>query len=154
MARGQEEVWTEAVHSWPGRHIAKTWWETNTGVWDDAGSQIVRLCAVPLPSFPQERARALRRAGIGPGLFVALFSGLPLFSQTAFTSGKGCASHCLLRGPQLRRGRLEHKSPGERSPVGPRAYFSPRQPLAQGAYACNNNRNKCFWSWCFVPGPV
>ena len=70
-------------------------------VWDDASPQILRLCADPLPSCPQERAGALRRAGIFPGLFVALFSGLPLFLQTGSTSGKGCASRWLPEGPTV-----------------------------------------------------
>lgn len=36
---------TEIVHSQPACHIQRTWWETNSGVWDDASSRILRLFA-------------------------------------------------------------------------------------------------------------
>lgn len=59
---------------------------------------------------------------------------------------------CLPEGPV--GGSWNSQNTGEHTPVGHNGYLSPRQPLAQEACACNNNRSYCFSSLYFVSGPV
>ena len=123
---------------------------------DLVGKQVLRLrwreqpgpeaVCWPASFLSQERAGALRRAGIFPGPSVALFSGLPLYSQTGSPSGKGCAHHWLPEGPTA-----QSEVPGAVRAQGSTPLWAPELISLWGSLwprepVCNNNRTYYFWS--------
>lgn len=78
----------------------------------------------------------------------------PSFTRWVALRGRAVLTTVSPRGPQLERRCWSSEGPGEHAPAGPKAYFSPRQRLVQGACACSNHRSYCFWSPYLRPGPV
>lgn len=111
-------------------------------------SWTLRLCAVLLPSCPQERAEAQggRPHWPWPAHFIVLWTP----PSSGSTSGKGCAS-LSPQGAQGTGGGTAWGSQSGSHSSGHRADLSARQPLAlPGACVCAHNRSCCF---CSLPGP-